>query len=134
MKKSLERSSMTYALIFYARLGEMSGCATPFELYKRIEGACAGNTQLALDVWSVCECLFILYINKEYEVLSALREIYFLPFAKDLECRITRNRITELIRRFAMENYLDERTVYRRLHRARQLWLDIRSTVSNSEI
>lgn len=126
MKKGLERSSMTYALVFYSRLGEVSGCGTPFEIYERIKGACNGNPELALDVWAVRECLLTLYINKEYEVIRALKEIYFLPFSRDLSCRIRRNRITELIRRFADENHLDDRTVYRRLQRARALWLSYR--------
>ena len=131
MKKGLERSSMTYALVFYARLGEVSGCSSPLEVYQRIKGACGSNLQLARDVWAVRECMFMLYVNKEYEVIRALKEIYFLPFSRDLDCRISRNKITELVRCFADKNFLDDRTVYRRLHRARQLWLDIRNAPLN---
>ena len=129
MKKSKERRSMTFALICYARLGEDVGCVTPFEAYKRIEGAYRSNEPLALDIWAVKECLLILKLNGEDETIRAIREIYFKPFSNDLTRKVNRNEISELILRFAYENYLDERTVYRRLRKARQLWLDIRNTV-----
>ena len=130
MKRSIERRSMTYALICYARLGEDLGCVTPFEAYKRIEGAYRSNKSLALDIWAVKECLLMLKINGEDETIRAIREIYFKPFASDLCKRVDRNEISELVLRFAYENYLDERTVYRRLKKARQLWLDIRNSVN----
>ena len=133
MKITPERSSMTYALIFYARLGGAAGCDTPFDVYKRIEGA-APTKSLALDTWAVYECLRMLDMNGCCEEIRALREIYFLPFSRDLDMRINRRMITELVCRFAADNYLDERTVYRRLHKARRLWLRIRESAERREL
>ena len=129
MKRSKERRSLTFALVCYARLGEDVGCVTPFEAYKRIEGAYRSKEALALDVWAVKETMLVLKLNGEDETIRAIREIYLKPFANDLNRRINRNEISELVLRFAYENYLDERTVYRRLRKARQLWQDIRNTV-----
>ena len=129
MKMSKDRRSMTFAMICYARLGEDIGCVTPFDAYRRIEGAYKGNKSLALDIWAVRECLLVLDIQDELETIRAIKEIYFKPFASDLKKKITRNEISELILRFAFDNYLDERTVYRRLKKARDLWCDIRNTV-----
>ena len=129
MKKSKERRSITYALICYARLGADVGCVTPFEAYKRIEGAYRSNEALALDVWAVRETLLILKLRGEDETIRAIREIYLKPFAKEMDRRVDKNEISGLILRFAYENHLDERTVYRRLQKARQLWQDIRNTV-----
>lgn len=126
MKKSNERRSMTYAMLCYSRLGGALECGTPFDIYNRIAGACASNAELALDVWAVHECLMMLSVLKEREIVKALNEIYLKPFSKDLKGRVIKNEISGRILRFAHENHLDERTVYRRLQRARRLWLDIR--------
>ena len=61
MKKTLERRSITVAMVQYARLG-VYGCGTPFDIYKRIEGACGKNTALALDIWAAHECLLMLRV------------------------------------------------------------------------
>ena len=120
---------MTFALVCYARLGEDIGCTTPFETYRRIEGAYRSKRELALDIWAVKECLLMLKVQGDEEAIKAIREIYFKPFSSDLKRRVDKNEISELILRFAYENYLDERTVYRRLQKARDLWLHIRNTV-----
>lgn len=120
---------MTFALICYARLGEDIGCSTPFDAYRRIEGAYRSNESLTLDIWAVKECLLVLQVYGDDETVRAIKEIYFKPYSKDITKRINRKEISELILRFAYENYLDERTVYRRLRKARQLWLDIRNSV-----
>ena len=125
MKKSSERRSMTYALICYSRLGGDIGCLSPLDVYRRISGAWAHNEDVALDVWAVHECIMFLRLNGEYETIRAIREIYVEPFSKDIHSRITKNHISNRILRFAFENNLDERTVYRRLKKARSVWLDI---------
>lgn len=132
MKKSSERRSMTYSMICYCRLGGVEGCKSPFDLCKRIEGACASNLALALDIWALHACFMTLAVLKENETLKALNEIYLQPFSKDLRGRVTKKEISERVLRFAYENHLDERTVYRRLQRARKLWLDIREQESKT--
>lgn len=119
---------MTFALVCYARLGEDIGCATPFEAYRRIEGACHSKMELALDLWAVKECMLLLSVQGDVETAKAIREIYFKPFSDDIRRRLNRNEISELILRFAYDNHIDERTVYRRLRKARELWCSIRNT------
>lgn len=126
MKKSTERRSMTYAMICYARMGGTKGCSTPFDVYKRISGYLIHNQELALDVWAVHECLMTLYLAGDDETLKAVSEIYLKPFSKDLYMHLRKNEISRRILRFSYENNLDERTVYRRLRKARMLWLNIR--------
>ena len=126
MKKSKERRSMTYALICYSRIGGNQGCTSPFEAYKRIEGAFFDNRELALDVWAVHECLMLLHLQNDGETLKALREIYVQPFSKNIFRIVTKNEISRRILRFATENNLDERTVYRRLKKAREAWESVR--------
>lgn len=125
MKKTLERRSMTVALVQYARLG-VSGCGTPFDIYKRIEGACGKNTSLSLDIWAVHECLLFLRVSGELDILDALNEIYIKPFAKAPHRAIRAKEISYAILSYAQSRYIDERTVYRRLSKARTLWLALR--------
>lgn len=126
MKKSSERRSMTYALVCYSRLGGDIGCLSALDVYKRISGVWAGNEDIALDVWAVHECIMFLRLNGEHETIRAIREIYVEPFSKDIHSGITKNEISSRILRFALKNNLDERTVYRRLQKARGIWLAIR--------
>lgn len=126
MKKSAERRTMTYAMICYSRMGGAEGCYTPFDIYKRISGYLIHNRELALDVWAVHECLMVLDLAGDTETLKALNEIYLKPFSKDLFVNARKNEISRRILRFSFENNLDERTVYRRLRKARTLWLKIR--------
>ena len=126
MKKSSERRSMTYALICYSRLGGDMGCRSPLDVYKRIAGVWSYNEDIALDVWAVHECMMLLRLNRQYETIRAINDIYVEPFSKNLCARVTKNDISQRILRFAFENNLDERSVYRRLQKARTLWLNIR--------
>ena len=125
MKMSEERRSVTRALICYARIGT-GGCKTPFDIYKRIEGACGKNKELARDIWAVHECMQVLAAFSDFDTLKAVKEIYFKPFEKRSVRVPLKNEITNRIVRFAAENYVDERTVYRRLQKARKIWNFIR--------
>ena len=133
MKKSAERRSMTYALICYSRLGATKSCTTPFEVYMRIYGAWGRNRDIALDVWAIHECLMILRLQGDDESVSAINEIYLRPFSKRLTCKAERLDISDRVLRFAFDNNLDERTVYRRLKKARDLWLAIRSSADKTK-
>jgi len=130
-----ERTSMTAALVYYARIvgdGERAGRRTPGEICRRIEGVLGTRTQLCIDVMAAGECLFILEVLGETEVLLAVREIYVKPFSKSPLRTVTKNEISMRVLRFATENHLDERTVYRRLRRARELWHRTRDNLINN--
>ena len=125
MKKTCERRVFTVALVMYARIGADTECNTPFEIGNRIKGACGSNKALALELWAIYQMLFMLRLQNEADVLNAVYGIYFRPFYKSLSRAEMRNEISYRIRRFAIENYIDERTVYRRLKRARDLFFKI---------
>ncbi len=112
---------MTNTLVRYARLG-VEGCGTPFDIYKRIEGACGINRELSLDLWAMHECLLFLKISGDTDTLDAIKEIYLKPFLKAPDRATLKNEISGMILRYSCENYVDERTVYRRLRKARDLW------------
>ena len=124
---------MTRALVCYARLGGDNWSSSPFDVCRRIEGAFGRNSQLAIDVWAVMECILILELNQKHEVLRALDEIYIKPSKKLLHKPLSKNEISMRVLRFAYENNLDERTVYRRLRTARCLWEDICATVNKKQ-
>lgn len=60
------------------------------------------------------------YMNKREE-LRAIYEVYFTSRGR----RLRRNDVSLRVRRFAVENYYDDRTVYRRLARVKRLFLAV---------
>ncbi len=132
MKMTDERRSMTAALVCYARIGT-GGCKTPFQIYKRIEGACGKNKELARDVWAVHECLQVLRSISDFDTVKTVKEIYFKPFSRSPNRIPMKNELTNRIQSFALENYIDERTVYRRLLKARKIWKYIRFAGEDEE-
>ena len=132
MKMSEERHSMTAALVYYSRIG-IKGCKTPFQIYRRIEGACGKNEEFAKDIWAVHECLQVLTALSDVDTLKTIKEIYFKPFSKAPNRLPMKNEITNRIQRFAFEEHVDERTVYRRLQKARKIWKYIRFADEENE-
>ena len=126
MKESRDRASMTCAFIYYARLIGARGSVSYSDMYRRIFGAFEGNRQLANDIWAAHETRLFLEITDERDTLKALNEIYLKPFARSPRRIAAKNEISLRVLRFAQDNHLDERTVYRRLSKARRLWSKIR--------
>ena len=126
MKENRDRVSMTRAFVYYARLLGNVGDRSSLDIYNCIRGACGKNLALANDLWAAHETLTVLALQKKNEALRALGEIYLEPFASHPERRVRKNEISMRVLRFALENHLDERTVYRRLGYVRGLWLEIR--------
>ncbi len=126
MKKSDERRSFTNAFVSYSRLMRNTSALTPFEVYRRIEGALGNNHKTALDLWAAHECMLMLYALNDTDTIIAVKEIYLKPFAKYPKRALKKNEISWRIRRFAAENFVDDRTVYRRLAKARNLWQKLR--------
>jgi len=106
----------------YARLNVSRGCEDSLDIYRRIEGVCGNNRELALDLLAVRDLVMILILEGDEGTLKALNEIYFVPFAKCPQKQIRKNTMSYMILRFAYENNVDERTVYRRLQKARMIW------------
>lgn len=126
MRKSKDRVSMTCAFVYYARLIGNRGARSPLDIYSCIRGACKGNDLLATDLWAVHECLTVLNVLGQNDIIKTLTYIYVEPFLSKPLRRFKSKELSARILRFAHENYLDERTVYRRLSKARNLWQSIR--------
>ena len=128
MRKSKERRNMTYALVRYARLNIAYGCEDSIEIYKRIVGVCGSNRELALDLLAVRDLILTLKLENDTRTLKALHEIYFAPFVRTSKSQFGKSKMSYMILRFAYENNVDERTVYRSLQKAHMLWMKIRYT------
>ena len=116
---------MTRALVYYARIKGEEDIRSPLDMYNTIRGAFVGKERLACELWAVQECLIFLDVLGEQEVIKAIREIYIEPFSHAPLRKPSKSEMSMRVLRFACENHLDERTVYRRLERARNLFKEI---------
>ena len=126
MKESQQRMALTRALVYYARLSGNNGGDFSLDAYITIKGACGKDHATALDLWAAKECLLMLDVLGEKETLDVLRAVYIEPFSKKPLRAVEKNEISMSILNYAHLNHLDERTVYRRVRRARLLWQSIR--------
>ena len=126
MKRTKERQSMTLALVRYSRFGIAKSGANRFDIYRKIQGVCGKDKTLAYDMFAVHQLLFFLWVQDDAETLKIIQEVYFLPFSESASKHPRRNEISQSIFRFACENHMDERTVYRKLRKVYELWTKIR--------
>ena len=124
MVKNMERDEVVRAFRKFARLGLARQRLNPLQVYKMIDSLCASDRS-KLDMLAVYDTVRLLELNGSREISSAVRDVYFATAS----CRLAKREISLRICRYAAENYCDERTVYRRLTKARQLYLDVRSSV-----
>ena len=127
MKKIKERRKMSLALVRYSRLNVSVGCDDSLEIYRRIVGVCGHNREIALDLLAVKDLIMVLKLEDDEQTLNILNEIYFEPFSKHPQRPLKRNEMSYRILRFAYENNIDERTVYRKLHKACMIWQKLRA-------
>lgn len=120
MKKDLMTEKAACAFRDYARLGLCSS-KSALETVCRIRGLCSDAG--VLDMLAVFDTLRLLEVSGEAIALRAVREIYFATAKRKPHS----NEITLRIRRLADEAHCDDRTVYRHLRKARDLWYYIRS-------
>lgn len=117
MKKS-DADRATAAFCRYARYGFDKRDLRDFEMMDCIRGT-ARNIAEAREMLAVYDTLRFLKYMKKGEELQVVRAVYFSRRGK----RLRRNDISLRVRRFAVENYYDERTVYRRLSEVKRLFL-----------
>lgn len=117
MKKS-DADRATAAFCRYARYGFDKRDLRDFEMMDCIRGT-ARNIAEAREMLAVYDTLRFLKYMKKGEELQVVRAVYFSRRGK----RLRRNDISLRVRRFATENYYDERTVYRRLSEVKRLFL-----------
>ena len=113
---SVRRDHAAIAFRKYARLGlDKSGLRT-FEAYYRIRGVCRSEEE-ALKLLGVFDMMRLLSLTDK-ESAEAVHAVYFAERGRTPK----KNQISLRVRRFAVENNLDERTVYRRLKSAKELY------------
>jgi hypothetical protein len=71
---------------------------------------------------AVYDLLRILELNGERDTIDAIRQVYF--YGKNY--RLTKTELGGRVSAFAREKYCDDRTVYRRLEKARDMYEKIR--------
>ena len=117
MRKDIKGERAVGAFRTYARLGlcrEESAIA----IICRIRGICGDRT--ALDMLAVFDTLRLLEISGEDLTLRAVKEIYLYPRG------YRKNELTLRVRRLADELHCDDRSIYRYLKKARDIWILLR--------
>lgn len=120
MKRDIMTEKAARAFRDYARLG-LCTSESALDAVCRIRGICSDSA--LLDMLAVFDTLRLLEVSGERMALRAVREIYFATARKKPRA----NEITLRIRRLADEMHCDDRTVYRHLRKARELWYYIRA-------
>ncbi len=120
MKKDIMTERAARAFRNYARLG-LVGSRSAIDTVCKIRGICSDST--ALDMLAVFDTLRLLEFLGDMIALRAVRDIYFATAGSKPHS----NEITLRIRRLADEMHCDDRTVYRRLKKARDMWEYLRA-------
>ncbi|MBQ8260570.1 MAG: hypothetical protein IJY97_13535 [Clostridia bacterium] len=120
MKKDIMTERAARAFRNYARLG-LVGSRSAIDTVCKIRGICSDSA--ALDMLAVFDTLRLLEFLGDMIALRAVRDIYFATAGSKPHS----NEITLRIRRLADELHCDDRTVYRRLKKARDMWEYLRA-------
>ncbi len=121
MQSNDKRNEIIRVFRKFARLGLDSDKLNPIQVYKKIDVLCYSR-RARLDMLSVYDTLRILWLYGETDTLDAIKDVYFEGKAY----RLTKYDISARVLALANENHCDERTIYRRLERARNLYEKIR--------
>ena len=119
MKKDIMSEKAARAFRCYARLG-LADSGSAFEIVCKIRGICSDSA--ALDMLAVFDTLRLLEFLGDGIAIEAVSEIYL----KTARSKPHANEITFLIRRIADRLHCDDRTIYRKLKKARDLWSYLR--------
>lgn len=118
--KKCDANRVAVAFGRYARYGLDKRGLRDFEMVDCIRGA-VRNDEEAREILAVYDTLRLLKYMKKWEELKAVQAVYFQRHGR----RLRRNDISLRVRRFAAENYYDDRTVYRRLAEVKRLFLAV---------
>ena len=105
----------------YARLGLTECTLNPIQIYKKIDVLCASHRSM-LDMLAVYDTLRLLELNEDRDTLESIFVVYLDGRAH----RLTKHEMGRRVSALASKCYCDERTVYRRLKKARELYAKIR--------
>ena len=121
MHKNEKRNEIIRVFRKFARLGLDSEMLNPIQVYKKIDVLCVSRRS-RLDMLSVFDTMRLLWLNGETEIIESVRRVYFEGKAY----RLTKYDIGTRVLSLAQSNHCDERTIYRRLERARAIYERIR--------
>ena len=103
----------------YARYGFDKAGLDIFEICDLARGA-APSQESALALVAVYQTMQMLECHGRKESADVVRAVYFSYPNRPIK----KNEISWRVRRFAHESYMDERTVYRHLRAAKELFLN----------
>ena len=103
----------------YARYGYDNAEFNIFEMCEAAKGATA-NQRDAAELIAVYLTLRTLEFTDRAETADLVKKVYFKYPSRPLK----KNEISLRVRRFATDSYMDERTVYRHLRIAKELFLN----------
>ena len=121
MIKNDQRNEIIRVFRKFSRLALDGEGLNPIQVYKKIEFLCVSRRS-RLDMLAVYDTLRLLYLDGEFEIIDAIRCVYFEGRA----IRLTKYEIGSRVLALANANHCDERTIYRRLERARKLYEKVR--------
>ena len=101
----------------YARYGYGKNNFDIFEICDIARGA-TSSREHAVELVAVWQTLKALEYTGREETATAVKAVYF----RSPERPLKKNEISWRVRRFAAESYMDERTVYRHLKTAKELF------------
>ena len=122
MESTEKRNEIIRIFRKYSRLGLASSELNPIQAYKKIDILCLSRRN-KLDMFAVFDTLRLLELNGDDDVLDAIYEVYFEGRAH----RLTRYELGRRVFDVAQVQYCDERTVYRRLKKARDIYEKVRA-------
>lgn len=114
MKKSNVRNYVVAAFRFYARMGEPDLSGIP-----KLEHLTEAER---LDLSAVAAMLEKLRAQGDTSTIAAVREVYFLDAFK----KYNRDGISKKVIKYALNNYVSERTVWGNIDKAMKLFVEIR--------
>ena len=121
MQTNEKRNEIIRAFRKFSRLGLNSEILSPIQIYKKIDVLCVARRS-RLDMLSVYDTLRLLWLDGEIEIIQAINVVYFEGKAY----RLTKYDIGARVLSLAQEKHCDERTIYRRLERARYIYEKVR--------
>ena len=121
MVKNEKRNEIVRIFRKYARMGLADARLNPIQAYKKIDILCTSRRN-KLDMLSVYDTLRLLFLDGDEETLDALFKVYF----SGRQYRLSGREMSERVTRLAKEQYCDDRTIYRRLEKARKIYERVR--------
>ena len=121
MVKNEKRNEIVRIFRKYARIGLADARLNPIQAYKKIDILCTSRRS-KLDMLAVYDTLRLLFLDGDEETLDAIFKVYF----SGRQYRLSGREMSERVARLAKEQYCDDRTIYRRLEKARKIYERVR--------